>query len=165
MELFKVDFGLTVWMFVAFAILLFILWKYAWPAILKGVDGRADLIDKGVEYAQNAKEQLDNAQVEAQRYIAEARHQQADIIADANKMKSQIIEEAREEARKEAQKVMDAAKLSIEQSRKEAEQSLRDEVSRYALAIADKVTREQLKNDKAQQKLVSTLLDEMETKN
>lgn len=52
MELFKVDFGLTVWMFVAFAILLFILWKYAWPAILKGVDGRADLIDKGVEYAQ-----------------------------------------------------------------------------------------------------------------
>ena len=36
MELFKVDFGLTVWMFVAFAILLFILWKYAWPAILKG---------------------------------------------------------------------------------------------------------------------------------
>ena len=80
-------------------------------------------------------------------------------------MKSQIIEEAREEARKEAQKVMDAAKLSIEQSRKEAEQSLRDEVSRYALAIADKVTREQLKNDKAQQKLVSTLLDEMETKN
>ena len=165
MELFKVDFGLTIWMFVAFAILLFILWKYAWPAILKGVDGRADLIDKGVEYAQNAKEQLDNAQVEAQRYVAEARHRQADIIADANKMKSQIIEEAREEARKEAQKVMDAAKLSIEQSRKEAEQSLRDEVSRYALAIADKLTREQLKNDKAQQKLVNTLLDEMETKN
>lgn len=165
MELFKVDFGLTVWMFVAFAILLFILWKYAWPVILKGVDGRADLIDKGVEYAQNAKEQLDNAHVEAQRYVAEARHRQADIIADANKMKSQIIEEAREEAKKEAQKVMDAAKRSIEQSRKEAEKSLRDEVSRYALAIADKVTREQLKNDKAQQKLVSSLLDEMETNN
>ena len=96
MELFKVDFGLTVWMFVAFAILLFILWKYAWPAILKGVDGRADLIDKGVEYAQNAKEKLDSAHAEAQRYVAEARHQQADIIAEANKIKSQIIEEARD---------------------------------------------------------------------
>lgn len=66
MDLFKVDFGLTVWMFISFVILLFILWKFAWPAILKGVDQRADLIDKGVEYAQNAKEQLDNAKEESQ---------------------------------------------------------------------------------------------------
>ena len=65
----------------------------------------------------------------------------------------------------EAQKVMDAAKVSIEQSRKEAEKSLRDEVSRYALAIAGQVTREQMKDAKAQQKLVDSLLDEMETNN
>ncbi len=165
MELFKVDFGLTVWMFVAFAILLFLLWKFAWPAIMKGVDSRADLIDKGVEYAQNAKEKLDNANVEAQRYVSDARHQQADIIAEANKMKAQIIEEAREEAKKEAQKVMDQAKVSIEQSRREAEKSLRDEVSRYALAFAGQVTREQLKDAEAQKRLVNSLLDEIETKN
>lgn len=165
MELFKVDFGLTIWMFVAFAILFFILWKFAWPAILKGMENRADLIDKGVEYAQNAKQQLDNAQVEAQKYMAAARHQQADMLAEANKMKTQIIEEARNEAKKEAQKVMDAAKLSIEQNRKEAEKSLRDQVSRYALEIADQVTRTQLKNDRSQQQLVDNLLDELETKN
>lgn len=165
MELFKVDFGLTIWMFVAFAILFFILWKFAWPAILKGMENRADLIDKGVEYAQNAKQQLDNAQVEAQKYMAEARHQQADMLAEANIMKTQIIEEARNEAKKEAQKVMDAAKLSIEQNRKEAEKSLRDQVSRYALEIADQVTRTQLKNDRSQQQLVDNLLDELETKN
>lgn len=165
MELFKVDFGLTIWMFVAFAILFFILWKFAWPAILKGMENRADLIDKGVEYAQNAKQQLDNAQVEAQKYMAEARHQQADMLAEANKMKTQIIEEARNEAKKEAQKVMDAAKLSIEQNRKEAEKSLRHQVSRYALEIADQVTRTQLKNDRSQQQLVDNLLDELETKN
>ena len=46
MELFKVDTGLTIWMFVAFAILFFILWKFAWPVIMKTIDGRADLIDK-----------------------------------------------------------------------------------------------------------------------
>lgn len=165
MELFKVDFGLTVWMFVSFVILLFILWKFAWPVILKGMDGRADLIDKGVEYAQNAKEQLDNAQVEARKYVDQARHEQADIIAEANKIKSQIIEEAREDAKKEAQKVINSAKQSIEQSRKEAEKGLRDQVSRYALEIAAQVTRGQLENDKAQQKLVDSLLDEMETKN
>ena len=104
MELFKVDFGLTIWMFVAFAILFFILWKFAWPYIMKGIDGRADLIDKGVEYAQSAKEKLDNANAEADRQIQAAHKREADIIADANKMRTQIIESAREDARKEAQK-------------------------------------------------------------
>ena len=80
-------------------------------------------------------------------------------------MRTQIIEEARDEARKEAQKVMDSAKLSIEQSRKEAEKNLRDEVSRYALAIASQVTRDQLRDVEAQKRLVNSLLDEIEKKN
>jgi F-type H+-transporting ATPase subunit b len=165
MELFKVDFGLTIWMFVAFAILFVILWKFAWPFILKSLDERADLIDKGVEYAQNAKEQLDNAQLEADRQIQQAHRKEAEIIAEANRMKTQIIEDAREEAKVEAQKEKDAAKLSIEQSRREAEQNLRDQVSQIALDIAGKVTRGQLADNAAQKKLVNTYLDEIESQN
>ena len=60
---------------------------------------------------------------------------------------------------------MDSAKLSIEQSRKEAEKNLRDEVSRYALAIAGQVTREQLKETEAQKRLVNSMLDEIEKNN
>ena len=139
MDLFTPDFGLIFWMFVSFAVLFLILWKFAWPAIIKTVDSRADLIDKGVEYAQSAKQQLDNASMEAKKYIAEAQRQQAEMLREADKMKTRIIEDARAAAQKEAQKVMDAAKVSIEQSRKEAEQSFRDQVSGYALDIAQKV--------------------------
>lgn len=165
MELFTPDFGLVFWMFVAFAVLFFILWKWAWPAIMKGIDSRADFINKGVEYAQNAKEQLDHAREAADQQMAEARRQQAEVLREADKMKTQIIEEARVAAQKEAQKVMDAAKVSIEQSRKEAEQSFRDQVSVFALDIAQKVVKNQLADEKAQTKLVNTLLDEMEQKN
>ncbi len=162
MELFTPDFGLVFWMFVSFAILFFILWKWGWPAIMKGVSDRADLIDKGVEYARNAKEQLDNARAEADRQIAEARRQQADTLREAERMKSQIIEEARTAAQAEAKKVMDAAKVSIEQDRKAAEQQFRQEVSTFALDIAQKVVRTQMKEDKAQKQLVDSLLDDME---
>lgn len=162
MELFTPDFGLIFWMFVALLILLLILWKWGWPAITKGIDSRADLINKGVEYAQNAKEQLDNARVEADKQMALARKQQADILREADKMKTQIIEEARTAAQKEAQKVMDAAKVSIEQSRKEAEKSFRDEVSTFALEIAQKVVKQQLADDRAQEKLVDKLIDQIE---
>lgn len=163
MELFTPELGLVFWMFIAFAVLFFVLAKWGWPAIMKTVEDRADLIDKGVEYAQNAKEQLDHAREEAAKYIDEARRQQADMLREADKMKTQIIEEARNEAAKEAKKQMDAAKVAIEQSRKEAEQNFRDEVSAFALEIAAKVVRNQLADEKAQTKLVNSLLDEIDT--
>lgn len=164
MELFTPDFGLIFWMFVGFAILFLILWKFAWPVITKTVGDRADLIDKGVEYAQNAQKQLDNARDEAQKYIDEARRQQADMLREADKMKSQMIEEARGAAQKEAQKVMDAAKVSIEQQQKQAEQQFRNQVSEFALDIAQKVVKNQMADPQAQSQLVNNYLDELESK-
>lgn len=162
MELFTPDFGLVFWMFVAFIILFFVLWKWGWPVILKNMDERADTIDKGVEYARQAKEQLDHAREEARKYMDEASAKQAEMLRDAAKMKSQIIEEAKKQATLEAEKVMDAAKVSIEQSRKEAELQFRNEVSRFSLDIAEKMVRRQLSDDKAQCALVDKMLDEIE---
>lgn len=165
MELFTPEFGLVFWMFVVFAILFIILAKYAWPFIIKSLEERADMIDKGVVYAQNAKEQLDNAKAEAGKYIAEAQKKQADILRDAAKIKSQIIEEAKTAASDEAKKVMDAAKLAIEQARKESELQFRNEVSSFALNIAEKMLKKNMANDKAQAELVDKLLKEVENKN
>ena len=69
MELFTPDFGLVFWMFIAFIILFLILAKWGWPVILKSIDERADKSDKGVEYAKEAKAQLDSARADAQKYI------------------------------------------------------------------------------------------------
>lgn len=164
MELFTPDFGLVFWMFVAFAVLFLILWKWGWPAIMSGISSRADFIDKGVEYAQSAKQQLDHAREEADKYISEARQQQADMLRESDKMKTQIIEQARSAAQAEAKKVMDQAKVAIEQERKQAQLQFRNEVSNFALDIAQKVVRKQMDNDQAQRQLVGSLLDEMETK-
>ena len=128
-------------------------------------ESRADLIDKGVEYAQQAKEQLLHAKEESEKYVAEARKQQADMLREADRMKSQIIDEARVAAQAEAKKVMDAAKLAIAQERKEAELQFKNEVSSFAIDIAAKVVRNQLADEKAQTKLVDSLLDEMEKQN
>lgn len=162
MELFTPDFGLIFWMFIAFIILFFVLWKWGWPVIIKSMDERADTIDKGVEYAREAKAQLESARADAQKYIEEARMKQSEMLRDAARMKSEIIEEAKKEASEEAKKVMEAAKVSIEQSRKEAELQFRDEVSKFSLEIAEKMVKSRLKSDDAQNELVSKLLDEIE---
>ena len=162
MELFTPDFGLVFWMFIAFLVLFLILGKWGWPVIIKNMNQRADTIDKGVEDAAEAKRQLDNAREEARKYIEEAQQQQAEMLREAAKMKSQLIEEAKAEASAEAKKVMDAAKISIEQQRKEAELQFKDEVSRFSIEIAEKMVRKQMANDKAQSDLVNQLLGEIE---
>lgn len=162
MELFTPDFGLVFWMFIAFGVLFLVLWKYAWPIILKTVDARADLIDKGVEYAQDAKAQLDDARNQAESYLNEARRQQADMLREADRMKSQIIESARSEAQAAAAKEMENAKIQIQQQQKEAQQEFRNQVSEFAIRIAGKIVQNQIKDDKAQNRLVDSLLDEIE---
>lgn len=165
MELFTPDFGLVFWMFVAFAILLLVLYKWGWPVIIKGVESRADFIDKGVEYARQAKEQLEHAKEESDKFVAEARRQQAEMLREADRMKTSIIEEARSQAQVEAKKVMEAAKVAIAQERKEAELQFRNEVSTFALEIATKVVKTELADPSAQSKLVDSLMDQMDHSN
>lgn len=162
MELFTPDFGLVFWMFIAFLVLFLILAKWGWPMIIKSMNSRADRIDQGVEYARQAKDQLDSARSDAQKVIKDAQKQQANILRDAEKMKTQIIDEARKEASSEAKKVMDAAKVSIDQSRKEAERQLRQQVGQFSVRIAEKLVRQQMADDKQQQALADKLLDEIE---
>lgn len=162
MELFTPETGLVFWMFMAFILLFLVLAKWGWPVIIKQMDKRAATIDQGVEDARAAKEQLDNARAEAQKYVREAQGKQAEMLREAAKMKTEIIEEARAEAQKAAKKEMDAARASIEQARKEAELSFRNEVSRFSIDIAEKMVRTKMNNDKAQTELVNKLLDEIE---
>ena len=165
MELFTPEFGLVFWMFVAFLCLYFILAKWAWPFIIKSMEERADLIDKGVAYAQEAKSHLDNAKAEADKLIDEAHNKQNEMLREAEKMRNQLIENARGEAAVEAKKVTEAAQVSIEQARKESEKQLRLEVGDLALQIAEKVIRRNMASDDAQRALVDQYLSEVETNN
>ena len=165
MELFTPDFGLVFWMFVAFGVLFLVLWRFAWPIILKTVDSRADLIDNGVEYAQEAKEQLDNARQQADSFLNEARRQQADMLREADRMKTQIIEQARKEAQTAAAKEMENARIQIQQQQKEAQQQFRNQVSNFAFDIAGKIIGQQMSADKAQEQFVDKMLDQLENKN
>ena len=80
-------------------------------------------------------------------------------------MRTELIENARGEAAVEAKKVTDAARVSLEQARKEAEKQLRTEVGDLALQIAEKVIRKNSASDDAQRALVDQYLSEVETKN
>ena len=157
MSLFTPEFGLVFWMLVVFLILFGILAKYAWPAIVRMMDERADFIDKGVEYAREAKRDREKAQEDAKDLLTEARKQQLEVLQQTERLK-------REMAENEAKQVREAANLSIEQAKREAELQLRKQVASLSLQVAEKVMRKDLATDKNQMELIGKLLNELENK-
>src|SRR5918999_2547904 len=76
-----------IWGAVAFAVVYFVLNKFAFPALRKNVEARENQIQSDLEAAENAKH-------EAQRERDQYKKQIADARSEANK----IIEEARQSA-------------------------------------------------------------------
>jgi len=163
MSLFTPEFGLVFWMLVVFLILFGILAKYAWPAIVRMMDERADFIDKGVEYAREAKRDREKAQEDAKDLLTEARKQQLEVLQQTERLKREMIAEARKAAENEAKQVREAAN-SIEQAKREAELQLRKQVASLSLQVAEKVMRKDLATDKNQMELIGKLLNELENK-
>lgn len=163
MELFKPEFGLVFWMLIVFLIILGILAKFAWPVIIRSIEERADFIDSGVKYTQDAVKKLNEAKEQARLLIEDAHKQQVNTLQEAERMRQKMIEEAKEAARGEAQKVIDDAHASIEQAKREAELQLKKQVGRLALEVAGKLLRKDLEGDGEQEALVDRILDEMKS--
>ena len=156
MGLFKPEIGLVFWMLVVFLIILAILAKYAWPVIIRSIEQRADFIDSGVKFTREAKQRLDEVETKVEEMLAEAHRKQLAALQETERMKREMIENAKKEAADEVRKMM-------EQAKREAEKQMRRQVSRLSLEIAEKVLRKDLSKDTAQVELVDRMLDELES--
>jgi F-type H+-transporting ATPase subunit b len=162
MSLFTPELGLVLWMLVIFLILLGVLGKFAWPAIIKSMEERATFIDKGVEFTREAEKDREQAKADARALLAETRRQQMEIIQQAERARQEIIDNAQKTAVLEARRVMESAKLSIEQAKTDAEFRLRERAGALSLQIAEQVIRRSLAGEEAQMELIDKLLKEEE---
>ncbi len=125
MELFTPEIGLVFWMFVAFILLFLVLAKWGWPMIIKMMDKRASTIDRGVEDARQAREQLDNAREEARKYVVEAQAKQSEMLREAAKDEIGHYRGGPPRGGGGRPQEMESARLAIDQARKEAELQFR----------------------------------------
>ena len=164
MSLITPDFGLFFWMTVVFLVVLFILWKYGFPVIVKMVDERKAFIDESLKKAHEANERLANIQKEGESILQEAREKQAQILKEAAETRDAIVEKAQDKARSEGARLLDEAKSAIEQEKKAAIADIRQQVATLSVEIAEKVLRASLKDDKSQMDLIDRMLDDVSAK-
>jgi F-type H+-transporting ATPase subunit b len=161
MELFTPDIGLLIWMLIPFLVVFFILGKFAWPAILKGVNERSRHIEESLAKAEKARAELENVKADSERIIDDARKEHIKMIGESNALKEQLIKEAKEKAEQEAAKIIDEARLQIQSERDAALQEIRNQVAALSVDIAEKLLQEKLSEKGEQEKMIAKLLDEI----
>jgi F-type H+-transporting ATPase subunit b len=155
------DSGLLFWMTIIFAIVFFILAKFGFPIITGMVEKRTQRINDSLEAARIAEEALANLKQEQERLVTETRAEQAKLMQEAAAERDRMIVQAQEQARAEAQKIMDDARIRINEEKEAAMKEVRNEVAKVSLAIAEKVVRKELSSDQSQKQLIDSLVDKL----
>ena len=153
--------GLLFWMSLTFLVVLFILWKFGFPVIVKMVSERKAFIDDSLRQAHEANEKLANIQKEGESILQEAREKQASILKEAASTRDAIVEKAQDKAREEGARLINDAKIEIDNEKQAAISDIRKQVATLSVEIAEKILREKLGNDKAQMDLIDRMLDDV----
>jgi F-type H+-transporting ATPase subunit b len=159
MDLLLPSTGLLFWMSLTFFVVLFILWRFGFPVITSMVAERKAFIDDSLRKAHEANERLANIQKEGESILQEAREKQAQILKEAAATRDAIVEQAQDKARSEGARLMEEAKAAIEQEKKAAIADIRQQVAVLSVEIAEKVIRQNLRDDKSQMDLIDRMLD------
>jgi F-type H+-transporting ATPase subunit b len=153
--------GLLFWMTITFLVVFFLLWKFGFPVITGMVKERQAFIDESLKKAHEANERLANIQKEGESILQEAREKQAQILKEAAETRDAIVEQAQTKARSEGARLLDEAKAAIEQEKKAAIADIRQQVATLSVQIAEKVLKQNLKDDKAQMDLIDRMLNDV----
>ena len=161
MQLLTPGFGLIIWTLLAFVIVFFILKKYAWPPIVKGLREREESIANSLATAEIVKAEMAQLQSENEALLAKAREERGQMLKEARETKEKIINEAKEHAKSEANKIINEAQQAIQAQKMAAITDVKNQVGKMVIEVAEKVLRKELENKKAQEEHIKGLVDEI----
>jgi len=162
MELLVPEFGLVILQTIAFLLLMFLLAKFAWKPVLAAIKEREQSIDEALNKAELAKQEMTRLTAQNEELMKEAREERDRILKEAKTLKDNIVLEAKTQAQTEGTKLIEKAKIEIENQKKAALAELKNQVSTLSLDIAERVLRTQLEDKTKQQDLVNNLLKDVE---
>ena len=161
MELLTPDFGTFFWMLVSFIIVLAILAKFGFPALVNMVNERKQYIDDSLKSAREANEKLSHIKEESESILVEARKEQARILKEAMDTRTQIVNEARDKAKAEGGRLLEEARKQIQKEKDDAIRDIRKQVAELSVEVAQKVLRKQLSSEVEQNGMIERMLDEV----
>jgi F-type H+-transporting ATPase subunit b len=160
MDLLLPHLGLLVWTVLAFLIVLFILKKYAWKPIIKGLDERETKIADSIALAEKVKAQMAQLKNDNEALLIKAREERAELLKDAKLTKDKMISDAKDEAKVQASKIIAEAQAAIDYQKLAAINDLKNQVGKLVIEVSEKILRRELSNKTEQENYIKQLAEE-----
>lgn len=159
MELVNPGLGLVFWMIVVFAIVLFVLKKFAWPSILQALKDREQHIEDALRQADITQEEMKKLKLSNEVLLKEAKEEREALMNEARKIREKLIDEARVKASSEADRIVESARIQIDNERKAALIDIKNIVAEISIEIAEKILREKLQTPKDHEQYIERVIE------
>jgi len=145
---FHIDPKLIIAQVVNFAIVLLVLYKFAYKPILKMLNDRTKKIEKGLKDAEDANKKITELENRDKEMLVEAKKETQKIIASAENTAKKNKEEVIAEAKSQAEKILEEAKKKIEDEKVKMISEIKAEGSGLVVAATEKRIGEKLDEHK-----------------
>lgn len=129
---------------ITFAILVWFIGKYLWDPMTQMMDDRKKRIADGLAAGERGVHEQELAERRVVERLKEAKEQAAEILAQAQKRGTVIVEEAKDDAKAEGARIVTAANAEIDKEVNRAKESLRTQVVDITLAAAGKIVKKEI---------------------
>jgi F-type H+-transporting ATPase subunit b len=150
--------SLIFWEVVSFGILLFVLYKFAFPGILSALEEREKKIKDSLDQAERHRSEAERTLKEYEAKLAASSKEAEGILAAAKERTQRLMEENEQRLTAEAERIKGDATREIDHERRKAIQEIRTQTTELALMVAEKVVQRSL-TDADHRRLADEALD------
>ena len=155
-----VNFALSFWTFITFALLIVVLGKFAWGPILQMIETREKTIAEAIESAKRERAAAEAASAEMRAALERAREESAELVRKNQQEVAAAKAELIAAAKKQSDELLTAARKTINEEKRQALAELRSQTVDLAIEAASRLVQMNLDENK-QKQLVEEYLSQL----
>jgi len=154
------DWGLQIWTFVAFVVLLILLAKFAFKPIAQALDRRGETIKNSIAEAEKQHAEARKLMEDYQKQVADARSEAGKILEEARQLGERVRKEVVDKASAEASATVQRAQEEIQRLKEKGVQDMKDTVAALSVQIASRVLEKEV-NEATHRQLIENLIKDL----
>jgi len=157
--MFEFETGIIIWTSISFAVLVFLMYRYALPPLITVLKEREQLIAGSLTDAETRQKESQAVLASARERLTETDRIAQKIITDAKRETEAIKKEARLNSEKEATTFLAAAKEELVQEQKQIVSQLKEQTADLVILAAQKILNQKIDQD-ANRRLIDEAIKE-----
>ena len=133
---------------ITFVIFVWFIKAYLWEPLTQAMEDRTNKISEGLASAELGEKKIEEANIEYNKIIDDAKQKASDVIAMAQQQSGLMIDDAKATSKKEADKIISLSNQQLAQDVNIAKEQLKNDISRIALECAEKIIKAEINEEK-----------------